>query len=34
MDEAYGDLGMVAELVEKARQRYLKFAEEVQNAFV
>jgi hypothetical protein len=34
VDEAYGDLGMVAELVEKARQRYLKFAEEVQSAFV
>lgn len=34
VDDAYGELGEVADFVEKARQRYLKLAEEVQNQFV
>lgn len=34
VDDAYGDLGTVSDLVEKVRQRYLKFLEEVQSVFV
>jgi len=34
VDDAYGDLGQVSELVERARQQYLKFAEEIQGSFV
>lgn len=32
--DAYGDLGVVTELVEKVRQRMLKFAEALQGHFV
>jgi hypothetical protein len=34
VNDAYGELGVVAEFVENVRRRYLKFAEEVQARFV
>jgi len=34
VNDAYGELGVVAGFVEKSRQRYLKLAEEVQDRFV
>jgi hypothetical protein len=34
VNDAYGELGVVAEFVETVRRRYLKFAEEVQARFV
>jgi hypothetical protein len=34
VNDAYGDLGVVAEFVENVRRRYLKLAEEVQARFV
>ncbi len=34
VNDAYGDLGVVAGFVEESRRRYLKLAEEVQDRFV